>query len=116
MRYLRYVWGLIATFIATEAEASEDKWFGNDKYLHGGVSVVVAASAYGGAALLTGDRNWRAVSGMGAVVLVGGAKEFWDMSNRGDPSFRDFAWDVGGGLVGVGVSLLVDMAITRATR
>ncbi len=93
-----------------------DPWFAEDKYLHGGISLGIAGAGYGGAAWLTPDRPVRALSGFGAAVVVGGAKELWDMQGHGDPSWRDFTWDVAGGVAGVGLSYLLDLAICSVVR
>jgi putative lipoprotein len=53
--------------------------------------------------------------GLGAAILVGAGKEGWDAMGHGDPSWKDFTWDVAGALVGVGLSLLVDAAARPAT-
>ena len=106
-----------ALMLAPRAQASEaDPWFARDKYLHGSISLGIAGAGYGGAALLTSDRRLRALSGFGAAITIGGAKELWDMQGHGDPSWRDFSWDVAGGAVGVGVSYLLDLAICSIVR
>ncbi len=106
-----------ALLLAPPARASEaDPWFARDKYLHGSISLGIAGAGYGGAALLSDDRRVRALTGFGAAVAVGGAKELWDMQGHGDPSWRDFGWDVAGGAAGVGLSYLLDLAICRLVR
>lgn len=94
------------------ARADErDPWLGRDKALHFSASAVIAGGAYGGSALFTDDRATRAALGVGVGLAAGIAKEVYDMTGRGDPSWRDLTWDAIGVTMGVGVSLLIDWAI-----
>lgn len=106
----------VLAFAGPAYGSEDDPWFARDKYLHGGVSVVVAGAGYAGAGLLGAPRPSRALTGLGAAVVVGAGKELWDMRGAGDPSWRDFSWDVAGGLVGVGLSYVLDLAISSAVR
>ncbi|HEX5660247.1 MAG TPA: hypothetical protein VFX59_23795 [Polyangiales bacterium] len=93
------------------APAHADDWWGRDKSLHFGISIVLGAGGYAGSAPLVRPRWARAAIGGGFAVGVGGAKELWDI-RHGDPSWRDFTWDVAGSAVGVTVSSLLDLALT----
>jgi len=44
---------------------------------------------------------------------LGGGKELWDLTGHGDPSWRDFTWDVLGTAVGVALAASVDALLSR---
>lgn len=106
-----------STLVATSAAASEsDPWFGPDKALHFGVSVGLAAGGYGVSSLVL-ERPWqRALAGGSFSLALGAGKELYDLSGHGDPSWRDFTWDVAGTAVGLGIALLVDAALASNSR
>jgi putative lipoprotein len=106
-----------STLLARSAAASEaDPWFGQDKFLHFGVSVGLAAGGYGVSSLVL-DRPWqRALAGGSFSLALGAGKELYDLSGHGDPSWRDFTWDVAGTAVGLGIALLVDAALASDSR
>jgi putative lipoprotein len=106
-----------ATLLAGRAAASDaDPWFGPDKALHFGVSVGLAAGGYGVSALVL-ERPWqRALAGGSFSLALGAGKELYDLSGHGDPSWRDFTWDVAGTAVGLGIALLVDAALATDSR
>jgi hypothetical protein len=60
-------------------------------------------------------RTTRALIGATTALSLGIGKELYDATGRGDPSFRDLTWDVIGTAVGVGLSLGVDLLLSRAT-
>ena len=45
-------------------------------------------------------------------LTLGAGKELWDMTGRGDPSWRDFTWDVLGTAVGVALAVGVDALVS----
>lgn len=104
-------WVGIAAALAPRAALAEDRWLGPDKRLHFGASAVLAAGGYGVAAPLTSSPVERGVLGGSFALLVGAAKEGWDATGRGDPSWKDFAWDVAGAGVGVALALAIDLAV-----
>ncbi len=61
-------------------------------------------------AFATPDLRLRIVFGAGAGILAGAGKELLDLAGFGDPSWRDFAWDVIGTIVGVGLAVAVDVS------
>jgi len=87
------------------AASDSDPWFGRDKALHFGVSVVLAAGGYATSSIWLEHRPERALAGGAFSLTLGAGKELWDLSGHGDPSWRDFTWDVIG--TGVGVALAV---------
>ncbi|MCC6647832.1 MAG: hypothetical protein IT374_19975 [Polyangiaceae bacterium] len=101
--------------VAGDARA-DDEWLGRDKRLHFGASAVVAAGGYGAASVWTTSRGARALAGGGLALAVGAAKEGWDAAGRGDPSWRDLAWDAAGAAVGVAVAWAIDLALRPAAR
>jgi putative lipoprotein len=106
-----------STLLATSAAAGEpDPWFGQDKFLHFGISAGLAGGGYGVSALVL-ERPWqRALAGGSFSLALGAGKELYDLSGHGDPSWRDFTWDVAGTAVGLGIALLVDAALTGSSR
>jgi putative lipoprotein len=96
--------------------APPDPWFGPDKALHFTLSSVIAAGGYGMTSLFTDHLATRIAFGAGLGVTVGAAKEFWDLSGHGDPSWKDFTWDVLGTVVGVGIAVTFDLAMGGPAR
>lgn len=100
-----------AALLASSRASAEDDWFGRDKALHFGVSVGLAAGAYAGASLLVERRAERAAAGADVSLALGAGKELADLAGHGDPSWKDFTWDVAGTALGVGLALAVDLAL-----
>jgi len=100
---------LAATLAAHSAAASEaDPWFGRDKAVHFGVSLVLAAGGYATSSIWLDRRSERALAGGAFALTLGAGKELWDLSGRGDPSWRDFTWDAIGTAAGVALALAGD--------
>jgi putative lipoprotein len=93
---------------ADTVTVENDPWFARDKYLHGSVSAALAIGAYTATSFATTDTKLRLGVGAGFALSVGIAKELWDLQGHGDPSWRDFTWDVMGTGVGLLASWLVD--------
>lgn len=104
--------GLFA--LSTPALASDaDPWFGRDKALHFGFSVALSAGGYATSSLWL-DRSYeRALAGSTFSLTLGAGKELWDLSGHGDPSWRDFTWDVIGTAVGTGLALAGDALLSH---
>lgn len=95
------------------ASADEsDPWWGKDKALHFGVSVGLSAGGYGVSSLVLDERWQRATAGAAFSLTLGIGKELWDLSGHGNASYKDFAWDVAGTLVGTGLALALDLAVS----
>jgi len=106
-----------ALLSANPARAQDrDPWFGPDKALHFGFSVGLAGAGYGTSALFLDDRAGRALTGAGFSLALGAGKELYDLSGHGDPSWKDFTWDVAGTAVGIGLALLVDVLVSPEPR
>jgi putative lipoprotein len=120
MRRMR-VWialavSLVCCMSALRVRADDDAWLGPDKALHFGVSTAIASGSYAGSALLLDPAWQRALAAAGLTLSVGAGKELYDAGGHGDPSWRDFTWDVLGCAVGVGVALLIDLALRPPPR
>jgi putative lipoprotein len=87
-----------------------DPWFGRDKALHFTACAAISGAGYGVTALGTPDVRIRVAFSAGLGIVAGAGKELLDLAGFGDPSWKDFAWDVIGTIVGVGISLSVDAA------
>jgi len=102
---------LAMVLCASVAHADDDPFFGTDKALHFAVAGAIAGSGYGITTALTADR-WKALAiGGGAAVGAGALKEGLDAAGYGDPSWKDFAWDVIGAAAGLGVAWAIDVAV-----
>ena len=104
---------LAALPVRAEPPRDPDPFFGRDKALHFGFSAALAGGAYGASALygLDGRAN-RVAVGMAVAIGAGYSKEIFDAAGFGTPSWKDFAWDLIGTAVGIGVSLAIDYALS----
>jgi putative lipoprotein len=105
---------LLATIaLAPPAHAQDaDPWIARDKALHFDVSMGLAAVGYGAGAGWFFDARWKALAFGGGVALAAGAgKELLDWSGvtHGDPSWKDFTWDVIGTVAGLAIAWGVDL-------
>jgi putative lipoprotein len=91
-----------------------DEWWGRDKALHFSVSIGLGSLGYGAAAPFTERRDYRALVGAGASLAIGGLKEGYDAMGYGDPSWRDFTWDVAGTAVGVLIAYTIDRIVSAS--
>jgi putative lipoprotein len=98
--------------LARSARAGgEDPFWGPDKALHFAVAGAIAGAGYGVTTAATPDR-WKAFAVGGAAAVGAGAlKEGLDAAGLGDPSWKDFAWDVIGAACGLGVAWALDVAV-----
>ena len=96
--------------------ARADDWLGSDKAAHFGYSAAFGAAATTTIPLAGGPGpDWRSFA-LGATIgfVPGLAKEAWDLSGHGDPSWKDLAWDAAGTLVGAGIVWAVQAIATPA--
>jgi putative lipoprotein len=98
---------------AALAQEDRDPWFGHDKALHFGASVMLASGGYAATSLVTDDRRVRLAVGGGFALSLGVAKELWDLEGHGDPSWRDLTWDVVGTVTGLALAAAIDWTISR---
>ena len=113
---------LIASFAAassavpaTASAQDADPWFARDKALHFDVSAGIAAAGYGvGAGWIFPDARWKALAlGGGLAITAGATKELVDLTGafHGDPSWKDFTWDVIGTVAGLALAWGVDLLL-----
>jgi putative lipoprotein len=95
------------------SHARADEWLGRDKALHFGASAAIAATGYGVTTAFTEKRALAFAIGGGVAIGAGIAKEGYDALGYGEPSWKDFAWDVAGTLVGLGIAYGVDALLRR---
>lgn len=115
-RALPIALALAATLANTTARAQSDDWWARDKALHFGASATLAAGGYGAAALLSDCRTTRLVAGGALALGLGTAKEIADRYTGGDPSMKDFTWDVIGTATGLLVAWTVDRLLEGPIR
>jgi putative lipoprotein len=97
--------------LAVAPAARADDWWARDKALHFGASATLAVGGYGAAALFTCSRPARLLAGGGLALAAGTAKEVADRYTGGDPSMKDFTWDVIGTATGLMVALLIERLV-----
>jgi putative lipoprotein len=95
------------------AASDADPWFGPDKALHFGVSLGLAAGGYAAASPWLEKRTERALVGGAFSLTLGAGKELWDLAGHGDPSWRDFTWDVIGTAAGLAVAVGIDALVNQ---
>jgi putative lipoprotein len=110
--------GMVIAVVVTLAPAvgaqDADPWFGRDKALHFDVSAGIAAAGYGASAGWLVDARWKALAlGGGLALAVGAGKEALDATRifGGDPSWKDFTWDVLGTVAGLALAWGVDLLL-----
>jgi len=94
-----------------EAASDPDPWFGRDKALHFSVAALIASGTYTLSATQFEARYPCLLLGAGTTLAVGAAKEAYDGLGHGDPSWKDFTWDMIGAVVGLGVAWGLDLLI-----
>jgi putative lipoprotein len=93
-----------AAVLASAGSAKADDWFGKDKTLHFGVSVGLAAGGYAAGTQLFETRRSALILGGSFSIALGAGKEIYDATGHGDPSWKDFTWDLIGTAVGLGLA------------
>lgn len=102
----------VVTALPARADPPVDPFFGADKAKHFSVSAALAASAYGLSALAIDGKKNRAVLGATFSLGIGYSKEVLDAVGFGDPSWKDFVWDIIGTGVGVSLAVALDAAFS----
>lgn len=112
MRWPALPAAVLALSLAGSAAAEEtDPWCGPDKAKHFGASLVLAAGGYAvGTAFFDGHAAPAAL-GAGVALGAGLGKEALDAAGYGQPSWKDLTWDVAGTAVGLGLALVVHLAL-----
>src|SRR5258708_5118018 len=96
------------------ADPDPDPWFGKDKALHFGASAVISSGGYAIGTLVFPARYEAMLLGGGVALAAGAGKELLDMTGFGDPSWRDFTWDVIGTAAGLAVAWGIDLLVRGA--
>jgi putative lipoprotein len=98
-------------FASRAAARDPDPWFGPDKAIHFCASATLAGGGYALGALATDDIAGRLSMGAAMALGAGLAKEVFDATGHGTPSWRDLAWDALGAAVGLGLSVWLDLEV-----
>ncbi|MBX3212645.1 MAG: hypothetical protein KF850_11475 [Labilithrix sp.] len=102
----------LAVVTSSSATAADrDPWLAQDKALHFGVSAGIAGGTYAAAAALFEARGHALLAAAGVTLAIGAGKEALDLAGFGTPSWRDFAANVAGTLVGLAVAWSVDLLV-----
>jgi putative lipoprotein len=96
---------------ARAADPDPDPWFGRDKALHFGVSAGIAGGTYAIGASVLEARGHALLVASGVTLAAGAGKELLDLAGYGTPSWRDFAADVAGMIVGLAVAWSLDLVV-----
>jgi uncharacterized protein YfiM (DUF2279 family) len=116
-RFVAITVAAACTALCAEAHAApDDPWFGTDKLLHFSVSAALSGGGYAASALVLEEPPARALAGAGFSLTMGIGKELYDLHTDGDPSMRDLVWDVAGTAVGVGIAVLIDLALREPSQ
>jgi len=102
-----------AVVCSATAARADDEWLARDKALHLGVSATLAGGGYAASSPWLDARWQRCTAGASLALGAGIAKEAWDATGAGDPSWKDFGADVAGTALGVLVALAIDHLIVR---
>jgi len=93
------------------ARAGDEPWFGKDKALHASISAAIAGGTYGVSAPFFDARHPPLLLGAGVSLSIGALKELHDLAGYGDPSWKDFTWDVIGTAGGLALAWTIDLLV-----
>ena len=102
--------GLVLSSRAASA-ADRDPWLAKDKALHFGISAGIAGGTYAASAAIFEARGHALLTAAGITIAIGAGKEALDLAGFGTPSWKDFAADVAGTIVGLAVAWSVDLLV-----
>ncbi len=92
----------------TPSAIIKDEWFAKDKLKHFSVSFLIGVAIYSVARWGNTSKNDASVTGLLLASTCGIAKEIDDDVRRNNWSYKDLAWDVLGGGVGVSLSNVLE--------
>lgn len=100
---------LAASLLPAGARAAEyDPWLGPDKALHFSLSAGLAGGGYAVSSAFVDEPVHRLLIGGSFALGLGVAKELYDATGAGTPSWKDLAWDVVGTVTGLAVAWTID--------
>lgn len=105
------LFGLVLRDPRPASAADRDPWLAKDKALHFGVSAGIAGGAYAASAAIFEARGHALLTAAGITIAIGAGKEALDLAGYGTPSWKDFAADVAGTIVGLAVAWSVDLLV-----
>jgi putative lipoprotein len=106
--------GTALTLTRPAAAQDNDPWIARDKAFHFDASAGLAALGYAVSAGWIVDARWKAIAvGGGVAIAAGAGKELLDATHAfgGDPSWKDFTWDVLGTVAGLAIAWSVDLLL-----
>lgn len=106
---------LISSFTPAASAREVDSWTGPDKAMHLVAGTLLAGASYGIWIERRDGRGWGALIGAGVGLGAGAAKELADVAGLGHPSAKDFAWTALGTALGLGIAILIDVAVRGAS-
>lgn len=98
------------------AAQTHDPWWGQDKALHLSFSLAISATSYGIAIPLLDAPEARVLFAASIGLSAGVGKELLDLAGYGDPSWKDFAWDVIGVAIGTAIMWTLDILLSDGPR
>jgi uncharacterized protein YfiM (DUF2279 family) len=101
----------LAVWLNAAPASAADDWWGEDKLLHFGVSMLLASGGYAASSFVLEEPWQRALAGGAFSLSLGIAKESFDLAGHGDPSWKDLTWDGAGTLVAE-----VSVTVARQSR
>ena len=107
---------VILVLPASAKGAPTDRWVGTDKWMHGAMSASIAQLTFLTTDALSPEeqRSYLPVTvAVGGTFLIGLGKEGMDAMNGGTFSGKDLLWDLGGTLLGTGISWLMVFLLTQ---
>lgn len=102
---------VLAALPGSARAADDDPWTGIDKTKHFAVSAGIATVGYTAGAFLFDARGHALIFGGALTLAIGAGKELVDLAGSGDPSWKDFTWDVIGTSAGLALAWSLDLAI-----
>lgn len=102
---------VVVVSLAGVLRAEEDKWVSQDKFVHFGVSFGLAGGIYGLGVGSSGRRDISLIAGAAIGIGFGSIKELLDLTGSGQPSIKDFVWDITGVAAGLILGLCIDLAV-----
>lgn len=106
----------LALWLHAAPASAADDWWGEDKLLHFGVSMLLASGGYAASSFVLEEPWQRAVAGGAFSLSLGIAKESLDLAGHGHASWKDLTWDGAGTLIGVGFCFSLDAAFLTPPR